>query len=139
MKQIIFALAFIYCVFCAGPAYNVQNRAYGECNLTLYSASDNDLSMSDCVDQDLYYSAGKYYFDKCCYIRYRKEGEMLQGCIGLNREQFMDVPETIRRMEKGDKLLNYDAFKDSKIYELNCNSCYLKICALGFALISLLF
>ena len=65
---------------------------------------------------------------------------MRNGCLGLTREFFMDVPETISILEKGKrKDPAYQYFKDSKIYELNCNSSYLKLFALSFALISLLF
>ena len=136
MKQIIFALAFIYCVFCQRPrAYNVETRNEIGCRGN-FEAADETYSTSTCVDRDLY--AGDGYYDKCCYIRFRKAGEMKQGCIGLKREHFMDVPETIQSMEKG-KIYMFENLKDSKIYELNCNSSYLKLFALSFALISLLF
>ena len=144
MKKIIFALAFIYCTFCEGPAYNVEEREEGHCmaaeNAKFDEVVDNpNLSLSSCVDRDLYGGKSRY-FDKCCYMRYRKDGFMRHGCIGLNREQVMDIPETIHNLEKGERnhFLN-DEFKNSKIYELNCNFSYLKLFALSFALISLLF
>ena len=134
MKQIIFALTFIYCVFCQGPAYNVEDRVEGNC--TNISGEDSDsISTSTCVDRNLYEDG---YYDKCCYIRFRKEGVMKHGCIGLTMEHYMDIPETIEIMESGKNNIFSD-FKDTKIYELNCNSSYLKLFALSFALISLLF
>ena len=136
MKQIIFALAFIYGVFCAGRAYNVEEREEDRCNINCTVVTDDSMSTSTCVDRDLY--AEKGYYDKCCYIRFRQKGEMMHGCIGLRREHYMDVPETIESMEKG-KIYDFRDLKDSKIYELNCNSSYLKLFALSFALISLLF
>ena len=140
MKQIIFTLAFIYCVFCAGPAYNVEDREEenGPCDTGLTFADEN-LSTSSCVDRDLY-DVIHGYFDKCCYIRLRAYGRMIHGCIGLNREQFMDVPQTIENMENGKSTHFYNkGLQNTKIYELNCNSSYLQIFALSFALISLLF
>ena len=142
MKQIIFALAFIYCVFCAGPAYNLEDRLpeNGQCYRGFDEANDN-LYVSSCVDRDLYdIEYGYGYYDKCCYIRFRKEGKMYDGCIGLTREQFIDVPETIESIEKGKKRTNLIRnLENSKIYQLNCNSSYLQIFALSLALISLLF
>ena len=137
MKQIIFALTFIYCVFCQGPAYNVEDRVEGACTDIGGEASDS-ISTSTCVDRNLY--ENKYgYYDKCCYIRFRKDGVMKHECIGLTREYYIDVVQTIENIEKGKMPERYSKLKDSKIYELNCNSSYLKLFALSFALISLLF
>ena len=126
MKKLIFGLAFIYCVLCR--AYNVIEREYGQCD-----PGEKPEGSSDCVDRDLNAGDKKYnrYFDKCCFLRYRREGVMNSTCIGVDRQAFMDIPEYIERLE------NLDPAK--KIYELNCNSSYLKIFALGFALFSLLF
>ena len=126
MKKLIFGLAFIYCVLCR--AYNVIERGNGQCE-----KYENPEGSSDCVDRDLNAGDEKHdrYFDKCCFFRYRREGEMKRTCIGVDRQAFMDIPEYIERLEN----LN----KTWKIYELNCNSSYLKIFALGFALFSLLF
>ena len=126
MKKLIFGLAFIYCVLCR--AYNVIERGNGQCD-----KYENPKGSSDCVDRDLNAGDEKHnrYIDKCCFLRYRREGEMKRTCIGVDRQAFMDIPEYIERLE------NLDPAK--KIYELNCNSSYLKIFALGFALFSLLF
>ena len=137
MKQIIFALTFIYCVFCQGPAYNVEDRDEGSCTINFVKAGDGQISTSTCVDRSLY-SGKNGYYDKCCYIRFRVRGEMLEGCIGLTREHYIDVVQTIENIEKGYTNLLY-GLEDPKIYELNCNSSYLKLFALSFALISLLF
>ena len=134
MKQIIFALTFIYCVFCQGPAYNVEDRVEGACT-DIGGEADDSISTSTCVDRNLYEDG---YYDKCCYIRFRKKGRMYAGCIGLTREYYIDVVQTIENIEKGYTNLLY-GMEDPKIYELNCNSSYLKLFALSFALISLLF
>ena len=135
MKQIIFALTFIYCVFCQGPAYNVEDRVEGACT-DIGGEADDSISTSTCVDRNLYEDG---YYDKCCYIRFRKKGRMYAGCIGLTREYYIDVVQTIENIEKGTMPKKYSELKDSKIYELNCKSSYLKLFALSFALISLLF
>ena len=63
MKQIIFALAFIYFVLCDGPAYNAQNREEDSCVIDVAE------SASFCVDRSLYNSEKGRYYDKCCYLR----------------------------------------------------------------------
>ena len=127
MKKLIFGLAFIYCVLCR--AYNVIEREYGQC----VRKETPPEGPSDCFDRDLNTGDKKHdrYYDKCCFLRYRREGVMNSTCIGIDRQAFMDIPEYIEREEKLNKTL--------KIYELKCNSSYLKIFALGFALFSLLF
>ena len=125
MKQIIFALAFIYLVLCDGPAYNAQNREEDSCVIDVAE------SASFCVDRSLYNSEKGRYYDKCCYLRYRANGEMVSSCIGVTNQEYFDRPEYINKLE-GES-------PNVKIYELNCNSSYLKLFALGFALFSLLF
>ena len=140
MKQIIFALAFIYCVICDGPAYNVPDRAEGHCSLPFmyaeYAEYDGSLSVSSCVDRELYNF--ETYYDKCCYVRFQLNGQMHQGCVGLTQEQFSDTTETIYKMENGDRLIWTSAARNSKIYQLDCNASYLKFISLAVALIGLL-
>ena len=67
------------------------------------------------------------------------KGHMYGGCVGIMREQFTDITDTITKMEKGDKNIWTSYANNSKIYELDCNSSYLRSLALVFALLSLLF
>ena len=125
MKKLIFGLAFIYCILCR--AYNVEERDTVKCE------GGNPAGASDCVDRNLNAGDDKksIYYDKCCFFRYREKGEMQSKCKGVDRQEFMDIPEYIERLEK----LN----PDMKVYELNCNSSYLKLFAFGFTLFNLLF
>ena len=128
MKKIIFGLAFIYCVLCR--AYNFKERQGISCDE--YYLIEDELSTSTCVDlglESLFYE--NYYYDKCCFVRLRINGYMIPGCLGISRDEFMDVPELIESIEKESPYM--------KIYEFNCNSSYLKSLALFFALFSLLF
>jgi len=128
MKKIIFGLAFIYCVLCR--AYNVKEREGYSCDE--YYLIEGELSASTCVDlglESIFYE--NYYYDKCCFVRLRINGYMIPGCLGISRDEFMDVPELIESIEKESPYM--------KIYEFNCNSSYLKSLALFFALFSLLF
>ena len=51
---------------------------------------------------------------------------MHAGCVGLIQEYLNDSTETIRRMENGDRDIWTRAGAGSKIYQLDCNSSYLK-------------
>lgn len=158
MKKIFAILSILYLISCAttdeyeqmieermGPALNAENRG-GEmksCN-ELYvgnGTGDNWLDdenpgnlpggVSDCVDLYLWNSAKEKYFDKCCYIRFQKEGRMHAGCVGLSQENYNDIAETIRRMEQGDKTIWTRRGSNSKIYQLDCGSSYFKYITLA--------
>ena len=96
-----------------------------------YGSIESDLSPSDCVDLGLAQKNSDRYYDKCCFLRYRRNGIMNLQCLGITRHGFIDVPELIERIE--------EVFPNMKVYELNCNSSYLKIFALVFALFCLFF
>ena len=151
MKQIIFAICFIYFVACytteeelkLGPAHNVGDRGSYSCeDFYVYQGGewndDKALGVSDCVDLNLYSVNKSKYYDKCCYVRFQLNGQMHQGCVGLNQEQFSDTTETIYKMENGDRLIWTSAARNSKIYQLDCNASYLKFISLAVALIGLL-
>ena len=149
MKQIFLVLALIYFASCQdenGPANNVETRPYGTCeDYYVYNSSssdwldDSDMSVSDCVDLQLYSKTNKRYFDKCCFVRFQQNGAMHSGCVGLFRDQIIDITETIKRMENGDKNIWTSAGANSKIYDLDCKASYIHIFAIAFALFGLLF
>ena len=150
MKKILF-LTFI-CIAIAvddtdeleairGPASNLKhpNSIYSCHNESWY---DKVIGVSDCVDH-LLYDTDRYdrymYYDHCCFIRYQKDGDMHSDCIGLTEENYLDTTITIKRLEKGDRSLSrYFASRtiNSKIYQLDCFSSYLK--SISFASILLL-
>ena len=149
MKQIILVLALIYFAYCQdkdGPALNVEIRDTDR-SCDDYSAIDyqggfsdqDDIGTSDCVDYKLYSQIRGKYYDKCCYIRLMKDGVMHGGCIGLFRDQLIDITETIKRIENGDKNTWTSASLNSKVYDLDCEASYIQVFVLVFALFSLLF
>ena len=151
MKQIFFVLTLIYLATCEeyqihnGPANNVEYRPYGSCedyyvhNSTGVWLDDPDVTVSYCVDLNLYSSVKGRYFDKCCFVRFQKDGIMHSGCVGLFRDAIIDITETIKRMENGDKNIWTSEGINSKIYDLNCKASYISVFAIAFALFSLLF
>ena len=87
MKQIIFALAFIYFVLCDGPAYNAQNREEDSCVIDVAESASFFFFFI------LYNPEKGRYYDKCCYLRYRAGGEMVSSCIGVTNQEYFDIPE----------------------------------------------
>ena len=152
MKQILLSLALLYLISCAtiqhedrlGPAQNIEDR--GESTLSceeryVYQDGkwvDDVDGVSDCVDLHLYSQNKKLYYDKCCYVRFQIDGEMHAGCVGLTQEQLIDTTETIRKMEEGDRTIWTSYAANSKIYQLDCNSSYLKLFSLIFVFLGLL-
>ena len=61
------------------------------------------------------------------------------GCIGLSEEQFLDITETIIRLENGDKNLWTSNAANSKVYQLDCNSSYLKLLSIASILLAFIF
>ena len=121
-----------------GPAANLKhpNSEYS-CHNDSWADTVN--GVSDCVDHLLYDTERGIYYDHCCYIRYQKDGDMHSDCIGLTEENFLDTTITMKRLEKGDRSLSrYFASRtiNSKIYQLDCFSSYLK--SMSFASILLL-
>ena len=156
MKKIFAILSILYLISCAtddeyeqiearmGPALNAENRGGMQSCSELYvgnGTGDNWLDdenqgnlpggVSDCVDLYLWNSEKGKYFDKCCYIRFQKEGRMHAGCVGLSQENYNDIAETIRRMEQGDKSIWTRRGSNSKIYQLDCGSSYFKYITLA--------
>ena len=94
--------------------------------------------VSDCIDTLLWDKYKNRYYDRCCYVRFLVEGSMHQGCIGLTEAQYLDITESIRLMEQGDKAFWVSKAKGSKIYQLDCASTYIKALSFVFALIALI-
>ena len=127
-----------------GPAYNLKHSQSEEL-CTDYSPfqelSSEDVpgGVSDCVDLLLWDGNRGKYSDRCCYIRFQLEGEMYGGCIGLSEENYLDITETIRRIEDGDKNLWTSETANSKVYQLDCDSSYLKFFSIASILLALIF
>ena len=63
---------------------------------------------------------------------------MHAGCVGLHQENLNDSTETIKRMERGDRAIWTRLGEGSKIYQLDCNSSFLKYFYLASLLLCLL-
>ena len=154
MKQIFFFMMLVYMIACLdnrdsiiGPAYNYEDRRHDVSCSKLYVRNDDvwldepyggqDVAeipsgVSDCIDLQLWDSRNNRYYDKCCYVRFQKDGVMHAGCVGLAQEQLIDITETIKRMEDGDRgIWTRDGY-NSKIYQLDCSSSYIKYVSLAF-------
>ena len=156
MKQIFFFM-MLYMIACipedrdsiVGPAYNYEDRGIVQScdDRSVYQngewlddkdGNDGEDSeevpngVSDCIDLQLWSPAKNQYYDRCCYIRFQKDGVMHAGCIGLAQEQLIDITETIKKMEDGDKRIWTRDGAYSKIYQLDCSSSYIKYVAFAF-------
>ena len=85
-----------------GPAYNLKHAQSDK--LCHDNSTGIPTGVSDCVDSLLWISELDRYADRCCYMRYQKNGEMFARCIALTEVQYMDISETMRRFEKGEAL-----------------------------------
>ena len=101
-------------------------------------ADEIPTGVSDCIDTLLWDKYDQRYYDRCCYVRFLIEGKMHQGCIALTESQYLDITESIRRMENGDKAFWVSEAKGSKIYQLDCASSYIQALSFIFALIALI-
>ena len=132
-----------------GPAYNYKNQGStkscidygvydgsGEFRDDSLSSTEIPAGVSDCVDLLLYDKNQKKYYDHCCYVRFQYQGNMHAACIPLMEEDYLDTTVTIKRMEDGDRRIWSSGLANSKIYQLDCISSYLK--ALSFTSILLL-
>jgi hypothetical protein len=154
MKQIFFFMMLVCMIACLderdkiiGPAYNYEDRRHDVSCSDLYvrngdvwldepyggqDSADIPSGVSDCIDLQLWSSGKNQYYDKCCYVRFQKDGVMHAGCVGLAQEQLIDITETIKRMEDGDRgIWTRDGY-NSKIYQLDCSSSYIKYVSLAF-------
>ena len=135
-----------------GPAVNPKHsESYAFCNhLSAWQADssdwlDNDSiraipsGASDCVDSLLWDSDKNKYYDRCCYVRLQLNGVMHGGCIGLSEEQYLDITETIIRMENGDKKIWTTEATGAKVYQLDCSSSYLRLLSVATLLLALIF
>ena len=134
-NYVIYACLLTSVLLLHGPKEDQQDRyekLYGNSCYDRFidtSASD-DLSKSDCVDLNLYNRdmPGNKYYDHCCYIRLQQAGEMKHGCIGLKEIDYLDIDETIFKIEKGVYkywgFSNGDSFEFAKVYQMDCNSSY---------------
>lgn len=160
MKKILFLSFLILSIsidteseYKSGPAYNAKNNKYEQYEScsdkyvikgtdwldVVVSQDDIPNGVSDCIDLKLWDPSKKIYYDHCCYVRFQHNGDMHAGCIGLSEENYLDTTTTIKRMEQGDRLIWTRTAANSKIYQLDCFSSYLKNISIAFILLLALF
>ena len=142
----IFACLLSFVLLLHGPNYDQQNRYnYKDSCAMRYVGSENSgldekdpnyvpFSKSDCVDRNLYNRnmPGNKYYDHCCYLRMQQEGSMYQGCVGLKEIDYLDIDETIFKIEKGvykywGQGVSYSGWPSTKVYDIQCNSSFIYI------------
>ena len=134
-----------------GPAVNPKHNEATEFCVT-YFPWDEDVNqwydefnteipngVSDCVDTLMWDKYDNRYYDRCCYVRFQLKGVMHAGCIALTEDQYLDISESIIRMEHGVKQFWVTEAKGSKIYQLDCNSTYLKLLSFASIILALIF
>ena len=151
MKKIFLFLSLIF--FFAheinGAAKNMAEREQGSC---FTQSATNNVTVSDCVDRQLTHDdLTKYdiddnggYYDKCCYFRAMVKGTYYYGCIGLDRDDTIDVIDSIDTTEEElAKLLRdleiLEEGEKVKVYSLDCKASYIKFFASVCMLFALLF
>ena len=112
-------------------------------------------SSSDCVDLSLYgkakFTDKEKYYDRCCFVRFQLFGTGGLQCRALTEEQYLDIVETKKNMEKEydenyiEDMLKIDDAGTStegyhtKIYQIECSSSYIKYLSIASILFALLF
>ena len=119
------------------------------------SSKNDPESSSDCVDLSLYGKAmfknEKKYFDRCCFVRFQLFGIEDKECRALTEEEYLDIVETKKNMEKEYDENYRDEFAPlfgggtntegyrTKIYQIDCASSYIKFLSIASILLALLF
>ena len=133
-----------------GPAYNIKHKQSEEFCVEYFPYDDKKYDWTDniqdvpytaseCVDMLLWDKYDGRYYDRCCYVRFQIDGEMHGGCAILTEEQYLDISETIRRIEDGDPAIIDRKTKNSKVYQLDCNSYYIKTLTIASILLALIY
>ena len=124
-NYVIYACLLTSVLLLHGPKEDQQDRYEKLYHTSCVKSSLDEFSKSDCVDLNLYNRdmPGNKYYDHCCYIRLQQEGVMKHGCIGLKEIDYLDIDETIFKIEKG--VYKYGTiYENSKVYQMDCNSSY---------------
>ena len=122
-----------------GPVDKIKNS---QTSATCISTDVDPDSLSDCVDLNLKVTDDEYA-DRCCFIRYQYYGKSTKSCVPLTEELYMDITDTIRKLEDD---CTKNLYEDSnieggrcKIYQLDCAASNIKFLSFAILLLSLLF
>ena len=122
---------------------------------TFCDSRNSPESSSDCVDLSLYGTAKftdkKKYYDRCCFVRFQLYGYMSAECKALTEEEYLDIVQTKKDLEKyyderyRDEMIpilfdetNTEGYS-TKIYQIDCSSSYIKFLSIASILLALLF
>ena len=135
-----------------GPASNIKHAQSDKfCSVYFPYDEDNDTwvddyysgefpySSSECIDTLLWDKWDLRYYDRCCYVRFQFDGKMHGGCAPLTEDQYLDIAETMRKIEEGDPTIIARATRGCKVYQLDCNSNYIKALTIASILLALFF
>ena len=150
MKTILIFSLICFTFSIWGPAEEAARTG------TFCESSKNDPeSSSDCVDLSLYgqgmFENEEKYFDRCCFVRFQLFGIEDKECRALTEEEYLDIVETKKNMEKEYDENYRDEFAPlfgggtntegyrTKIYQIDCASSYIKFLSIASILLALLF
>ena len=128
-------LLFLLCISFTNQSFGPTEKRRADSSGSCSGTPD---STSDCVDLKL----SGYLHEKCCLIRYQKEGGEVKECIPLTAEEYLDIVEYKRKYEDKDYVVNYKYVSEGqriKVYEINCSSSYIKFLTFASILFALLF
>ena len=150
MKIILIFSLIYFTLSIWGPAEEAA-RIGDFCGLSSF----NPNTSSDCVDRNLYglhWKTSKYkYLDRCCFVRFQLYGYMSAECKALTEEEYLDIVQTKKDLEKyyderyRDEMIpilfdetNTEGYS-TKIYQIDCSSSYIKFLSIASILLALLF
>ena len=136
MKTILIFSLICFTLSVWGPVDKIKNSNSGEECLKFGGVE----SLSECVDLNLKVEIdGKTrYADRCCFVRYQKEGKITNMCVPLPEEEYLDITEAIKGFEKSFDDDSTDG-KDVKVYQFDCAASYIKFLSFASLLLALLF
>ena len=138
MKTILIFSLICFTLSVWGPVDKIKNSNTEDVCDPLTATAN---SLSDCVDLNLKVELedGKtHYADRCCFVRYQKEGKITNMCVPLPEEEYLDITEAIKGFEKSFDDDSTDG-KDVKVYQFDCAASYIKFLSFASLLLALLF
>ena len=137
MKTILIFSLICFTLSVWGPVDKIKNSNTEDVCDPLTATAN---SLSDCVDLNLKVEIdGKTrYADRCCFVRYQKEGKIINMCVPVPEEEYLDITEAIKGFEKSFDDDSTDG-KDVKVYQFDCAASYIKFLSFASLLLALLF
>ena len=136
MKTILIFSLICFTLSVWGPVDKIKNSNSGEECLKFGGVK----SLSECVDLNLKVEIdGKTrYVDRCCYVRYQDDGEIINMCVPIREQEYLDITEAIKGFEKECNSYNAEG-KDCKVYQFDCSASNIKFLSFAIILLALLF